>query len=270
MNDLKLTEIWIYPIKSMGGVSLSDANVLPKGLAYDRRWMLVDENGLFLSQRTLPQLALFQIGIQKGFLEIVYHDSAIKIEASPTRLADSLSVKIWDDTVLAYEVNSEVSEWFTQILKIPCRLVYFPDENPRLVDPNYHINYENVSLADAYPFLIIGQRSLDDLNTKLKKPLPMNRFRPNFVFTGGEAFCEDSWKEFSIGSGLFAAVKPCARCTVTTIDQRSGQRSAEPLKTLATYRAKNNKIYFGQNLVMLQAHKVSVGDTIAINTFLNI
>ena len=145
-----------------------------------------------------------------------------------------------------------------------CRLVYFPEVNQRPVDEKYRIENDQVSLADGYPYLIIGQSSLDDLNSKLTNPLPMNRFRPNFVFTGGKPFEEDNWRNFAIGKSRFAGVKPCGRCVLTTVNQETTERGTEPLATLATYRRTNNKIYFGQNLLALTCHDIYEGDTIEL------
>ena len=139
-----------------------------------------------------------------------------------------------------------------------------PDESFRRVSPKYSSNNEIVSFADAYPFLIIGQQSLNDLNSRLEEKVPMNRFRPNFVFDGGEPFDEDKWKKFKIGDIIFEAVKPCSRCVTTTINQETGEMKQEPLKTLSQYRTKDNNVYFGQNLIHNKAGKVAVGDSIEI------
>ena len=147
-------------------------------------------------------------------------------------MSNPTTVNIWDDTVSAFDVDGSYSQWFSELLESPCRLVYFPEENSRPVDPRYKVNHEQVSLADAYPFLIIGQSSLDDLNSRLTEPIPMNRFRPNFVFTGGEPFEEDTWRNFSIGSTRFVGVKMCARCQLPTVNQDTAEKGAEPIKTL--------------------------------------
>ena len=141
-----------------------------------------------------------------------------------------------------------------------------PDEEKRIVDPNkkYVTDEHIVSFADGYPFLIIGQSSLDELNRRMLKPLPMNRFRTNFVFTGGEPFEEDNWSNFLIGEIKFKAVKPCARCVITTTDQNTAERNQEPLKTLATFRRFGNKVLFGMNLVAYNAEKIRVGDQIIL------
>jgi uncharacterized protein len=264
MAELKLTQIWIYPIKSLGGISLSSATVMEKGLEYDRRLMLVDETGTAMTQRVFPKMALFKSSVDKGLLTITHLQHSMKLDLKNPPVSSPITVTIWDDTVSALEVDGSYKQWFSDLLGYDCRLVYFPEENSRPVDPRYEVNHEHVSLADAYPFLIIGQSTLDDLNSRLPESVPMNRFRPNFVFTGGEAFEEDTWRNISIGSTRFVGVKLCARCQLPTVNQDTGERGQEPLKTLSTYRKRDNKVYFGQNLVALDYNPVRVGDTITI------
>jgi uncharacterized protein YcbX len=264
MPELKLTQIWIYPIKSLGGISLASANVMQKGLQYDRRWMLVDEEGKFLTQRVYPRMALFKLALDKDQLIIKHFGDTLMLPVEEKASADPIAVTIWDDRVSAYEVDRSYSKWFSDLLGLKCKLVFFPEENSRPVDPTYNVNDDQVSLADAYPFLIIGQSSLDDLNSRLKEPLPINRFRPNLVFTGGKPYEEDTWRNFAIGSTRFVGVKPCDRCVLTTVNQDTAEKGAEPLKTLATYRKKNNKISFGQNLVALDYGKITVGNIITL------
>lgn len=265
--DLTLSEIYIYPIKSLGGIRLDRAKVQGKGLQFDRRWMLVDKAGVFLTQRIHPEMALFKLEIQGDHFSITFRKGE-KIHPSTSfniGTPDSdkwLVAKIWDDAVNVIEVYPEISQWFSQHLGMTCKLVSFPEEKSRPVDPRYKVHDEHVSLADAYPFLIIGQSSLDDLNTRLTQPLPMNRFRPNFVFTGGGPYEEDHWKNLSIGRNRFVAVKKSARCALTTVNQDTGEKGAEPLHTLSGYRKVDNKIFFGQNLVALNEEEVAVGDTI--------
>lgn len=266
MGTLVLSEIWIYPIKSLGGIRLKEAKVLEKGLAYDRRWMLVDETGKFLTQRIYPEMALLKVSMDAEQLTITHTQKSKThtISLYPKTANSEKQVTIWDDTVKAFEVSETTSSWFSEILGKKCQLVYFPEINERIVEPEYALNNENVSLADAYPFLIIGEASLADLNARLDKPVPMNRFRPNFVFTGGNAFEEDDWSNFIIGENRFKGVKPCARCIMTTIDQQTAVKSDEPLRTLATYRKRNNKIYFGQNVLAIDHTFVREGDLITL------
>jgi uncharacterized protein YcbX len=270
MKELTLTEIWMYPIKSLGGIRLTSAKVMEKGLLYDRRWMLVDENNVFMTQRVYPHMALFQVSVAHDTVSItkrnpIDHDASISFHANTLTLNQSIRSKVWDDDVEVFEVDPSVSHWFSMHLGVTCKLVSFPEQNPRLVDARYKVNDEHVSLADAYPFLIIGQSSFDDLNSRLKEPLPVNRFRPNFVFAGGEPYAEDSWRNFSIGKNRFVGVKPCARCAITTVNQDTAEKGFEPLVTLSTYRKRDNKTYFGQNLVALDHGEVSVGDKITLN-----
>ncbi len=258
-----LQEIWIYPIKSLSGISLTTANVMGKGLQHDRRFMLVDEHNVFITQRNLSVLALFRVSLQNDLITVRHQEHAISFPIMPVA-GNGEVVQLWDDQIITHEVDKQYSAWFSDQLKMTCKLVYFPEENERPVDPKYQVNNEQVSLADGYPYLIIGQRSLDDLNTRLEQPVPMNRFRPNFVFTGGEPYEEDSWKNFTIGTNRFIGTKPCARCTLTTVDQRTGLKGVEPLKTLATYRNYNHKIHFGQNSIARDHGSVKVGDRIIL------
>jgi uncharacterized protein YcbX len=265
MAELKLTQISIYPVKSLGGISLSQANVLGKGLQYDRRWMLVDKNGTAMTQRTYPAMALFKLSLGKDQLSIRLRDHCLDLPLENQALLNPLQVNIWDDTVAAFEVSFPANEWFSDLLGVECKLVYFPEQNRRPVNPKYSVNDEQVSLADAYPFLIIGQSTFDELNGRLTDSVPINRFRPNFVFTGGQPFEEDGWRNFRIGSVRFVGVKLCDRCVLTTVNQDTAEKGTEPLRTLATYRKKDNKIYFGQNLVTLDLQgTVSVGDLIKL------
>ncbi|PSR53727.1 MOSC domain-containing protein [Adhaeribacter arboris] len=252
-SPLILTDIYIYPIKSLGGVRVDRALVEPQGLQYDRRWLLVDETGTFLTQRVFPQMALLQVQLLPTGLLVTHKqqvaESLFISFDSQNYLNTPLTVTIWDDTVAVVEVSYEANAWFSRLLRINCCLVFMPPEAHRPVEPDFAQNHEPVSFADAFPYLLIGQESLNDLNTRLPEPVPMNRFRPNLVFSGGEPFTEDSWQEFKIGNQNFAAVKPCARCVLTTVNQDTAQKGTEPLRTLATYRTINKKVLFGQNVL---------------------
>lgn len=263
---LTLSEIWIYPIKSLAGIRLSRARVKPKGLEFDRRLMLVDETGRFLTQREHPEMALFKVRLDQDRLLIGSKSDELIVELRQPDSGKLEQVVIWDDEVEVIEVNPMYSAWFTRQLKFPCRLVFFPEANKRSVDPDYARSGEQVSLADGFPFLIIGESSLSDLNARLDSPIAMRRFRPNFVFTGGQAFEEDTWKNFRIGANRFLGVKPCGRCVLTTVDPETGEKGKEPLATLSTYRMKGNKILFGRNLVCLDHGEVKEGDAITLES----
>ena len=264
MGDLRLREIWIYPIKSLGGIRLRASPVMEKGLRYDRRWMLVDEHDTFMTQREHPRMALFRVGINGSQLTVTFdqHSTGIPIDTPAT--GGLVKTKVFDDDVEVIEVSRESSTWFSERLGVKCKMVSFPEENGRAVDPEYKINHEQVSLADAYPFLIIGEQSLADLNKRLKQPLPMNRFRPNLVFIGGKAFEEDEWRNFRIGKNRFVGVKPCGRCAITTVNQATGEKGVEPLATLSTYRKRDGKVYFGQNVIAIDHGEIVEGDEIGL------
>lgn len=267
MSKHVLSEIWIYPIKSLGGISLNEANVRRKGLQYDRRWMLIDKSGVAMTQRVYHEMALFKLSFAGNHIMIAYTKDGATIDSASLSLTSMpqpgvITAQVWDDPVEVAEVSDDLSKWFSSLLHTNCKLVVFPEDNPRRVDPRYSVNDENVSLADAYPFLIIGQSSLEDLNRRLEEPVPMNRFRPNFVFTGADPYVEDGWRNFSIGSVRFAAVKKSDRCILTTVDQNTAKRGSEPLRTLSLYRKQGNKVFFGQNLVAFDEGIVSVEDWI--------
>ncbi|GEO03159.1 MOSC domain-containing protein [Adhaeribacter aerolatus] len=268
-DTLTLSQINIYPIKSLGGISVNAATVEPRGLQYDRRWMLVDEAGLFLTQRTFAEMALLQVALLPEGLEVrhkIKNITPLVIPFAPAT-ANLLTVQVWDDTCQAIEVSPNANEWFTAALGRFCRLVYMPDTTQRQADLDYAAPGDIVSFADGYPILLIGENSLHDLNSHLAQPVPMNRFRPSLVFTGGPPFAEDTWQRFTIGELSFRGVKPCARCVVTTINQDTAQKSPEPLRTLATYRTVpgKNKILFGQNVIPDTFYRqLKVGDRIIV------
>jgi uncharacterized protein YcbX len=262
---LKLSELYIYPVKSLGGISLQTSEVEERGLKYDRRYLLVDENAQFITQRDYPQMAFLKLSFAEGGFRVLNIknnlNTMIPFESQSTEV---IKVKIWDDVCNAVQINKELDNWFSNALNKRCSLVYMPGKERRVVEKKYFEDEHIVSFADAYPFLIIGQASLDDLNSRLKIPLPMDRFRPNFVFTGGNPYEEDGWKDFLIGNLKFKAVKPCARCVITTTDQETAIRNEEPLKTLSNYRMVNNKVMFGMNVICNKTGTLIVNENIIL------
>ena len=267
MNKRRITEIWIYPIKSLAGIRLQKASVKEKGLQYDRRWMLVDKDGRFLTQREHPEMALFKVMIDSDHLVISKQSQTIRVELKGTDSTDFSKVQIWDDEVEALEVDPAHSKWFSEQLGIDCQLVFFPENSRRDVDPDYVPMNKQVSLADAYPFLVIGQSSLDELNRKLEQPVSIKRFRPNFVFMDGLPHEEDTWRNFKIGGVSFEGVKPCARCVLTTVNPETGEKGVEPLKTMSAYRRLDGKVYFGENIITRMEGEVNESDEIEIVDF---
>lgn len=266
MSSFFLTEINIYPVKSLSGISLQLSEVTDRGLKHDRRWMIINNEEKFITQRTHPQLALIKTKINGNKLILGHKTKDISPLVIPIyhESIETVIVSIWKDLVEARIVGKYADEWLSEALGFKCRLVYMHDETQRQVDRAYAADNEIVSFADAYPFLIIGQSSLEDLNNRLKEKLPMNRFRPNFVFTGGNPFDEDGWKKIRIGGIIFNIAKPCSRCVTTTVNQNTSEKSEEPLKTLSIYRSVDNKIYFGQNLLHEGIGAVKIGDEVEI------
>lgn len=263
---MTISEIWIYPVKSLGGVRVTDAEVEEKGLKYDRRWMIIDENGKFITQRALHKMALIDVIIISDGLILSYRNNTNDKVFVPFKpiTSEPVSVTVWDDEVEALTVSDEADQWLSDQLGSNVRLVIMPESTQRKADPKYAKNDENVSFADGFPFLIISQASLDNLNSKLTEPIIMNRFRPNFVITGTTPHAEDEWKFIKMGNLEFEIVKPCARCVLTTVDPETGEKGPEPLKTLAAYRKVNNKILFGQNVVAKNLGKVSQEDVVIL------
>ena len=257
---LTLSALYIYPIKSLGGIAVPEAVIEERGFRYDRRFMLVTPSGNFMTQRTNQHMALIEVALVDETLHVWHRNRpddvlVLPLTISPDAAGERMNVSIWDDEhVAATLVSAEADRWFSDTLEKPCRLVFMPDSTRRPVDPAYdRPNAQGqpsaVSFADGYPYLLIGQASLDDLNQRLPLPIGMERFRPNMVVSGGLPYDEDAWQQFSIGDMNFYGVKPCARCVLTTIDPQTGQKGAEPLRTLAQYRQWKHKILFGQNVL---------------------
>lgn len=262
-----ITEINIYPIKSLGGISLQESQVEDRGLQYDRRWVLADGANVFRTQRENEQMALIDVAIETDGLLVSHRKIAIaplKVPFTP-QTNDTRMITIWADTVKAIRVSDKADAWFTEVLGKETYLYYQPDDSVRPTDPKYSITHEeHTSFADAYPLLIIGQASLEFLNEKLEEQMEMKRFRPNLVFSGGEPHDEDNFKYFSVGDSKLAGVKLCARCVLTTINPETAEKGKEPLKTLSLYRRNGNKILFGQNLLVVEKGKIRVGDEIIL------
>jgi len=265
----RLTEINIYPVKSLRGITVDSRQLDAFGLHLDRRWMLIDEQNKFLTQRQEARMALVEVTLTKGGLEL----SAPAMSACPVPLQpqtpEVLDVQVWKDTVKATAVSAEIDNWLSQFLGRKTRLVFMPDSTVRLIDQDYKINQsDQVGFADGFPFLLISEASLEDLNKRLAQKgepaVPMHRFRPNLVISGCTPYEEDSWKTVNIGSCQFHVVKPCSRCIIPTIDRDTAEKGKEPVRTLLEYRRADNKIYFGQNLVheLRLDQQLSVGNQV--------
>ena len=264
---MNISEINIYPVKSLKGITLTEAVVEKRGLRHDRRWTLTDKMGMFFTQREFPKMATITVDVREDCVRFSCPEAAdLRIPILPGT-GDRRSITVWQSVCEGEIYQDEVNNWFSDVLKTDCQLVYMPDETERHVNERFDTGDDIVSFADGYPLLIIGEGSLADLNARLDERLPMNRFRPNFVVKGSDAFEEDSWRKIRIGETVFHIVKPCERCVITTVDQVTGQKGKEPLKTLASYRNRDGKVLFGQNLIAEMAGgMISVGDKLEVLT----
>lgn len=252
MDNFKLSEINIYPVKSLGGISLTESKVEKRGLQHDRRWMLVGkDDNMFITQREIHELCLLKIDFTNNGFRIYYKDKFTEIHIPfGIETGEKADVTVWSSTCEAIHYSDKIDKWFSDLLRYDCKLMYMPDATNRKVNKDFAIDKNDVvSFADGYPVLIIGQSSLDKFNNLSGNDYKMNRFRPNLVFTGGDAHIEDSWKKFELNGTNFYGVKPCGRCVITTIEQETAIAGKEPLKTLASYRTVDNSIKFGMNLI---------------------
>jgi uncharacterized protein YcbX len=259
-----LSGLNVYPVKSAAGIAVSAARVDARGLTGDRRWMVVDENRSFLSQRTHPRLALVSVAIApEGVILTAPRMPALAVPV-PRPGASVVRVRVWRDVCDAVPAGDKPSAWLSRVVGAACELVYLPESSHRLVAARGAAPPAEIGFADAFPFLLISEGSLADLNRRLEHPLPMNRFRPNLVVRGCSPYAEDEWRRITIAGIVFHVVKPCSRCTTTTVNQTTGERGREPLATLATYRRVNNEVLFGQNLVHRGTGELALGDEVTV------
>jgi uncharacterized protein YcbX len=264
MNDITLSQLIVYPIKSCRGIEMHEAQVVETGFEFDRRWMLVSKHGKFLSQRQLPKMSLIHIELTSDHLLVTAPAmDPLQIPFASDAL-NNIPVSIWDDSVRGATYTPDIDKWFSTFLHVETRLVHMPDSSRRPVNQTYGGTSDIVSFADAFPFLLLSEASLNDLNRRMTSPVPMNRFRPNLVVRGCKAFAEDSWKHIQIGSVEFHVVKPCVRCTIPSVDQTTGIQGKEPLTTLAHYRTQNGKVIFGQNCIQRTRGTLHAGDPVLI------
>lgn len=258
-----MSGLFTYPIKGCKGISLEKSPLEARGLAFDRRWQLVDHTGMFISQREISQMALIQVSIQANQM-ILKAPQMSDLTFEIFKDGPQLEVQVWDDVCLAEAVSFEADKWLSDFLNMECRLVYMPEYSERFVDQTYAKTGQITGFSDGFPLLLISEASLIDLNQRLESPILMDRFRPNLVVSGTEPYAEDTWKLIRIGGVIFEIAKPCARCTVTTIHQQTAEKNKEPLKTLATYRQVKNKIFFGQNLLHLENGELELGQKVEV------
>lgn len=262
-NPATVTALHHYPIKSCAGTGVAALEADELGPALDRRFMLIDEDAIFLSQRELPGLSLIAPKVEGDSLHVEAPGmGTLEVPLEPG--GGRLLARVFADIVEVVSAGEKADVWFSEYLGLRCRLVHLPEGSVRPVDPDYASPGDRTTLADGFPFLVIGEASLEDLNARLAEPLPMNRFRPNIVVGGTGPFEEDDWDRIRIGGMEFRVVKPCSRCMITTVDQKTAKKGREPLTTLATYRRSPGGVLFGQNLIHEGPGTIEVGDEVEV------
>jgi uncharacterized protein YcbX len=259
MSEMRLTALYRYPVKSLAGEELEQSLVDGFGLAEDRRWMLVDREGRYITQRELPEMALISASVDQRRLTLNAPGMTSLVVEAPAGSVEPISVKIWGDRCLARFCSNESQLWLSRYLGHTLRLVHMDEGELRQVDRQYAQEGERTAFSDGFPLLLISQASLDDLNGRMAQALPMIRFRPNLVVAGCEPFAEDGWSLIRIGEMTLRVVKPCSRCKITTVDPYTAEIGVEPLKTLASYRRQGNQVFFGQNLIHDAPGELAVG-----------
>ena len=255
-----LTGLNIYPVKSCGGFAADTWEVDEFGFWMDRRWMIVNEHGHFHTQRTRPRLALVRTALSGQTLSL----GAPKMESIAVAPGggETIAVGVWDDVCVAELCEAHADEWVSEVLGERARIVFMPDSTRRATRRRKEESLGRIGFQDAYPFLLIGAASLDDLNSRLQSPVPMNRFRPNLVVSGSAAYAEDLWRSCRVGEIALVVTKPCARCRIPTIDQETGETAKEPLRTLALYRRTGDAVTFGMNLSHQNVGVLRAGDAV--------
>lgn len=269
MAEIAVSELVIYPVKSLGAVSLSRMAIDDFGPARDRRFVIADLSGRFVTQREYARLALVRVTLHKSAIELNAQGMAPLVvnEGDAERLPRH-NVVVWRDSVMACDMGDAAAAWLSKFIGSSVRLHYMPRDSVRQIDLQYAQQGDRVSFADGFPGLLIGAASVAEFNRALPAPLQTPamgaRFRPNIVVAGAEPYAEDSWRQIRIGSVLFDVVKPCSRCMVPSIDPQTGQKQAVVVQTLARLRRRDDAVYFGQNLIARGIGEIALGDAVEI------
>ena len=270
MSELTISQLSIYPIKSAKGVDLEQFSLSNTGPEFDRCWMVIDNNGKFVTQRKHPRMCLIETRLTTDSLCLNapnMPELLIPLEHSQSQYKDPqalLTSTVWGSEVKGYDCGKSAAQWLSDFLKLSCRLIAMPEESQRKVDTDYAKHGELVAYADGFPLLIVSQASLDNFNSKLDSPISMERFRPNIVISGCEAYAEDSWKVIRIGDIEISLVKPCSRCIIPSIDPQTAQKQMQVNDALIKYRRNERKTYFGQNAIHHKFGQLSIGDKVSV------
>lgn len=252
---MNITQLWIYPIKSCGGVQLSEAKLGERGLEHDRQWMLVDREGNLITQREIPKLVWVRPSISDNELNVSAPDMPdLSLERSAT--GETKRVRVWGDHMDAF-VLPQACEWFEGYTEREVDLVYIPDSSPRPMNPNFGTRH--LTFVDGNPLHIISETSVAELNSRLEKPVGLERFRANIIFSGAEPYAEDTWTKISIDDIEFDVYEACQRCVMLNVDPATARTSKEPLATLARYRRSGQHVVFGRNISHAREGVLRVG-----------
>jgi len=276
---LSVSELTIYPIKSARGVSLDSIKLNALGPECDRRWMVIDSNNTFVTQRKFPKMCMIATELIDGELYMAADGvGRCKVPAGSSNADSSKTYtsSVWGTDVEGKDCGDQAAQLVSELLGKDCRVIYMPDDYTRLVDTQFASQQEQVGFADGFPLLLTTQASLDDFNAKLSADteskvnsepglkIGMDRFRPNIVITGNLAWAEDQWQRISIGGVELSLVKPCSRCIMPSIDPATSIKQMEVNQALLKHRRRDRKTYFGQNALSASLGKISLGDTVEI------
>ncbi|MDX1802310.1 MAG: MOSC domain-containing protein [Marinobacter sp.] len=262
---MQVDSLFIYPVKSLAGIPVTSLALDARGPEHDRRWMIIDNDGSFVTQRDRPELARISTTLTDGKVSIGipgFGDHPLRVSG------EQRNARVWQDWVRAYRAEPGPAQLLSDFCGQSLDLVYMPDDCRRTADAQYAGAGRPVGFADGFPFLIVNRASLDELNSRLDRPVDIRRFRPNIVVSGAEAWAEDQWPGIIIGLVAFNLVKPCSRCLITTVDPDSGVRAGDlqPLRTLGSYRRQADGVMFGVNAVHQGTGPVKAGDPVIVDT----
>jgi len=264
MPPARIDALYLHPIKSLRPVAVSAAQVTPRGFEHDRRLMLVDEEGVFVSQRTLPKMATIEVSLHADEVWVSHAGTGQVQVALRDEGPTDVQVQIWRNRVPARRVGPVADAFFSEVLGQPLRLVRMPEAVHRPVNPRWVPEGGSVSFADGYPMLVITRAAVERISAACGQPFSAEHFRPNIVIAGPEAHAEDGWSGFSVGGVQFDCVKPCDRCVMITRDPQTGEGGPEPLRTLSTYRKQDGKVLFGYNLMAKGLGQIKVGQEVQV------
>lgn len=267
MDNITVSALYIYPIKSLQGIAIQRMNFDALGAIHDRRYMLVNDKGLFVTQREYAKLCLIAVRAVTGGWQVQLPKSEDKKTLAEQGCLDKpVSVVVWQDIVQAYDQGDAWAQFFSNYLAAPVRLVYMPDNTHRVIDKTYYADDRHVSFADGYPLLLCSESSLAVLNSSLSPPVNMTRFRPNIVIRGAAAFTENTHQRLSFReerANSFAIVKPCSRCVIPTIEPSTAKKQAQVWQALKKHcLAEDGQVYFGQNVIHQNKESIAVGQVL--------